>query len=133
VLDEQGRPIQQQLGNLTATEFGYDANGRLDGIAQGSRVSTMAYDGDGNLAGVTDPAGRTVSFAYDAAGRVLVQTLPDSRQILFDYDANGNVTSIVPPGRPAYGFSHAQLRVPPALCYVQNQCSNRTSTSGVAW
>jgi YD repeat-containing protein len=118
VLDAQGRPIQQQLGNLTATEFSYDANGRLDGIAQGSRVSSIAYDSDGNLASVTDPAQRTVSFAYDAAGRVILQTLPDLREIAFDYDANGNVTSIVPPGRPAHGFSYSatnllQLYIPP--------------------
>jgi RHS repeat-associated protein len=118
VLDEQGRPIQQQLGNLTATEFSYDANGRLDGIAQGSRVSSIAYDSDGNVASVTDPAGRTVSFAYDGAGRVTLQTLPDLREIAFDYDANGNVTSIMPPGRPAHGFSYSptnllQLYIPP--------------------
>ena len=106
VLDAQGRTVEQQTGTLAPTEFAYDGTSRLIGIAQGSRASTLTYDAAGNVASVTDPAGRTVSFAYDGAGRVVVQTLPDLRQIVFDYDANGNVTAITPPGRPAHAFTY---------------------------
>ena len=49
MLDAEGRPLQQQVGNLTPTQHAYDNDGRLNGIAQGSRVSTTSYD--------TDPAG----------------------------------------------------------------------------
>ena len=106
VLDALGRPVQQQLGTLTPTELSYDANGRIDGIAQGTRLSTLVYDADGNLGSLTDPAGRTVEFLYDAAGRVTQQILPDLRTIDFGYDAKGNLTSITPPGRPAHFFTY---------------------------
>jgi len=120
LLDTQGRPSQQQVGNLAATEYSYDTNGQLDGIAQGSRLTTMTYDSDGNVESVTDPADRTVSFTYDGAGRVERQVLPDTRYIDFDYDANGNLTSITPPGSAAHGFSYlprgqVQFYIPPQL------------------
>jgi len=52
--DAQGRTAEQQIGNLTPSEFSYDANGRLDGIAQGSRATTMTYDSTGNIDSVTE-------------------------------------------------------------------------------
>ena len=106
VMDADGRVIQQQLGNLTPTEYSYDADGRIDGIAQGARITSMTYDGGGRLAAMTDPLARTVGFAYDDAGRVTSQSLPDGRSIAYTYDPKGNLTSITPPGRPAHGFTY---------------------------
>lgn len=93
------RPIHQQVGNLTATAFGYDSAGRLTGVTQGSRSTAITYDTAGDS--VTDAANRTVSFDYDGAGRVTTQTLPDLRTITLQYDRNGNVTSITTPGPSA--------------------------------
>jgi len=112
VLDGDGRPIQQQVSNLTATTFAYDGNGRLTGVAQGSRTNTIAYDTAGNVASVTDSANRTVSFAYDGAGRVTAQTLPDLRTIGLTYDNKGNVTAITPAGRPAHEFGYSPTSLP---------------------
>ncbi|MBI1815179.1 MAG: RHS repeat-associated core domain-containing protein [Deltaproteobacteria bacterium] len=106
VLDGEGRPIQVQTGNLTATQLSYDTQGRINGMARGTRTNTLAYDTAGNLASLTDPLSRTVTFAYDAAGRVTTQTLPDTRAISFSYDANSNVSSITPPARPAHQFDY---------------------------
>ena len=75
----------------------------------GAYSSQLAYDDDGNLASITDPANRTTAFSYDLAGRVTEQTLPDGRQIGFTYDPNGNVTSITPPGRPAHVFGYTPV------------------------
>jgi len=105
-LDTQGRVVQQQVGGLTPIEFAYDSRGRLSLLTQGSRLSTLAYDAQGNLASLTDPLSRTLGFTYNAAGRVTQQTLPDSRVIQFTYDANCNVTSIAPPGHPARAFNY---------------------------
>ena len=105
-VDTQGRVAQQQVGNLTATQFTYDPQGRLSVLTQGARTSLMDYDADGNLAAIIDPASRIISFEYDAAGRVTKQVLPDLREVQFTYDANGNVTSITPPGRPAHQFTY---------------------------
>ena len=63
---------------------------------------------------------RTISFGYDAAGRVTQETLPDGRVINLGYDPNSNVTSIVPPGKPAHTFDYTPVDLtkdynPPAL------------------
>jgi RHS repeat-associated protein len=54
---------------------------------------TMAYNGDGTLASVTDPAGRTLTFAYTTIGTFkLIQTITDSgapvRTVSFLYGTN---------------------------------------------
>lgn len=109
-IDDQGRPVLDQIAGLLATNYVYDNRGRLISATQGSggmaRVYTFTYNSSGYLATVTDPLNRTVSFIYDLAGRVTQQTLPDGRIIGYGYDANGNITSITPPGRPAHTFSY---------------------------
>ena len=47
-----------------------------------------------------------MGFSYDLAGRVTSQLRPDSQRLSFGRDANGNVTSLIPPGRPAHRFSY---------------------------
>ncbi|MBI3782216.1 MAG: RHS repeat protein, partial [Deltaproteobacteria bacterium] len=98
VVDAQGRPVKQTVGNLAMTEYHYDGNGKLDGISQGGRITTMTYDTHGNVDSVTDPAYRTVTFTYDDAGRVASQAFDDGRSIGFTYDPKGNLESITPPG-----------------------------------
>ena len=44
-------------------------------------------------------------------GWVLKQTLADGRMIDYSYDANGNLTSLVPPGKPAHAFSHTPVNL----------------------
>jgi len=54
---------------------------------------TMAYNGDGTLASVTDPNGRTLTFAYTTIGTAkLIQTVTQndspSRSVTFQYGTN---------------------------------------------
>jgi len=119
-IDAQGRVTRTQVGSLTPVDFTYDSQGRLTSIAQGARQSTVAYDGAGRPAALTDALTRTVTFGYDAADRVTRQTLPDTRQIGFGYDPNSNVTSLTPPGRPAHTFTYTPVDLtasymPPAV------------------
>jgi YD repeat-containing protein len=55
---------------------------------------------------VTDPLGRTNAFSYDAAGRVKQATLADGSVIGITLDSENNLTSLVPPGRPAHTFQY---------------------------
>lgn len=112
VTDTDGRVVLSQLDSLTPSEFSYDAAGRLDGIAQGTRITSFGYDAGGRLATMTDPLGRSVGFQYDDAGRVTQQTLPDGRAVTYAYDASGNLTAITPPGRPAHAFSYTRTNEP---------------------
>jgi YD repeat-containing protein len=47
-----------------------------------------------------------VDFDYDALGRVVRQSFPDLRSVSFAYDEAENLTSLIPPGRPAHGFQY---------------------------
>jgi RHS repeat-associated protein len=108
ILDGRSRVVSHQIAGLAATNFTYDAQGRLTAIAKGSgataRTRTMSYDAQNRVSAITDPTGRTTTFIYDLADRVSVEILPDGREIRYTYDPNGNVTSITPPGRPAHAF-----------------------------
>lgn len=115
-LDEQGRPVLEQVPGIDPVSYSYDARGRLTSATQGSglnaRTVTLGYDNNGYFERVTDPLGRVASFVYDAAGRVTRQTLPDGRTIAYGYDANGNLVSLTPPGRPAHTFSYTATDLP---------------------
>jgi RHS repeat-associated protein len=115
-IDEAGRPVRSQVGDLEPVSYAYDGRGRLASIAQGGgfeqRTVDFAYDGLGRLFRVTDPLLRQVTFAYDAADRVIQQDLPGSRTVLFDWDANGNLISLTPPGKPAHLFDYTPVDLP---------------------
>lgn len=124
VIDLQGRPATRQFANLNASNFTYDARGRLTTLAMGSgatgRTASFGYDSNGFLASITDPLNHVTGFTYDAAGRVNARALPDGRVVGFGYDANGNLTSLVPPGRPAHSFTFTPVDLvatytPPAV------------------
>jgi RHS repeat-associated protein len=123
-LDDKGRVVQVQAGNLAPTAYAYDSRGRLATVTVGTgtsaRVTTFGYDPLDRLSSVTDPLLRVQSYVYDDANRVVGQVFTDGSQVGFSYDANGNVTSVTPPGRPEhdFGYTPADLMssyTPPAV------------------
>jgi RHS repeat-associated protein len=108
--DSLGRIAQGQPTGLFATNFTYDAQGRLSIISQGTgvnqRSAKLTYKDNGYLDTLTDSFDRVLGFDYDTAGRVISERLPDTQQIGYGYDANGNVTSISPPNRASHLFSY---------------------------
>ncbi|UOZ08473.1 RHS repeat-associated core domain-containing protein [Amycolatopsis sp. WQ 127309] len=83
------------------TIFMFDqANGRLLALADlpGSKANpqyrtTLAYDGNGRLATVTDPGGRTYTFTW-TGGHVTAVADQTGRQVTYGYDAEGNLTDV---------------------------------------
>ena len=118
VVDDRGRLIREQLGDLQPSTYVYDARGRLatstESQGAASRVTQLSYGSDGFLASATDPIGRTVTLTHDADGRVTDETLPDGRLVRFAYDADGNVSALTPPGRPDHTFSFSTRDDPSA-------------------
>ncbi len=109
-IDSLGRVIQAQVSGLDAVQYGYDAQGRLIGMTQGTgpeaRNYTLQYNPQGYLSSITDPLSNVLRFEYNQAGRLIKEILPDGRESIYSYDANGNITSITPPGRPAHSFQY---------------------------
>ena len=112
-LNDKGRPILSQVAGLLPVNYGYDAQGHLISVAQGSgttaRLYTIGYDPQNRISSITDPLLRSTGFAYDLAGRITQETLPDGRVINFSYDGNGNITSITPPSKPAHNFDYTPV------------------------
>jgi RHS repeat-associated protein len=115
-IDEAGRPVATQVGDLEPVFYGYDNRGRLDSLLQGSgleeRRVDFSYDALGRLRSVQDPLLRQVSFSYDDSNRVVAQELPGNRTVHFDWDPNGNLISLTPPGKPAHLFTHTPADLP---------------------
>jgi RHS repeat-associated protein len=91
--DGQGRKIAETVladlttGKTQATEFKYDALGRLTSVLQPAVVNgktgatvrpetKYAYDDYGNQKTITDAHGRVTAFEHDWAGRQTKRTLP---------------------------------------------------------
>jgi YD repeat-containing protein len=98
-----------------ATEYEYDAKGRLSDVLQAfvrdpnsapstfkQPTTSFTYDDANQLVQVSDPLGRVTSYAYDQLGRQIQVTPPDpdgagsgvSPTMGYVYDAVGNVLQV---------------------------------------
>ncbi|MFZ5723956.1 MAG: RHS repeat-associated core domain-containing protein [Pseudomonadota bacterium] len=125
--DIQGRPVFTQIPGIEATNYGYDARGRLSTVTQGTgadlRSLTYTYGADGFVDTITDAQNRQTLYQRDAVGRITQATLPGSRTVGTDYDANSNVTGITPPNKPEHSFDYtavdlAEQYTPPTVSGV---------------
>jgi RHS repeat-associated protein len=108
-LDSLERLTSLQVGALLPVALSYDSRGRLSTLTHGPRVTSLSYDPNGFLQGVTDPLNLKTTITHDADGRPLSTILPDGRVIGYAYDSNGNLTSVTPPGQPAHGFAYTAV------------------------
>ncbi len=117
LLNDKGRPIENQITGLNPVNTQYDSRGRTKSITSGSgadlRETLYGYYETGQMKGyletVTNAQGQTSSFEYDLSGRITQQTLLDARIINYEYDANGNLTRLIPDGRPSHNFDYDGL------------------------
>ncbi|HEX2881999.1 MAG TPA: RHS repeat-associated core domain-containing protein, partial [Polyangiaceae bacterium] len=144
-IDEAGRTLSTQIEGLTPIDFTYDADGRLQTITQGDRVTTNTYHAAGLAKGyletITNALNQTTTFTPDGLGRTLAQVEPDGAVIGFSYDGNSNLTSVTPPGKPEHLQTYTAVDqmetydppilddVPsPATTYTYNADKQLTST-----
>lgn len=105
-IDALGRPVVSSRSGVLPVAYGRDSRGRLTTVTQGTRSSTVGYDGSGRRSWVRDGLGRETRFEYDAAGRRTRQILPNGDEIGYTYDDDGNIASVTPQGRAADLFSY---------------------------
>jgi RHS repeat-associated protein len=120
IFNANAQPASIQIGNLLPVSFGYDSKGRISSMNQGSRTSSLSYDGYSNVATSTNALSQMTSYQYDASNRMTLQTLPTGNAIAYTWDQNGNLTSITPPGKTAHSFTynlfeHLGQYLPPAI------------------
>ncbi|WP_227287777.1 RHS repeat-associated core domain-containing protein, partial [Boseongicola sp. H5] len=84
--------ITDQIGGVT--EMVYDENLRLALIRypDGRETSFEYEDQTGDLLGITEPEGGTVSFSYDDQGRLVSTTNQNGNTSTYTFDAVGNMT-----------------------------------------
>ena len=111
--------VQNSDGSYTFTRdrgqnsYGFSAAGRLTSETDlNGYATTLAYNAAGELATVTDPAGRTLAFTY-AGPHVATVTGPLGRVYTYSYDASGDLVKVTDPlGRPwtfTYDSNHLLL------------------------
>ena len=71
-------------------EFGYDGNGRLATLSDGTgRSESFSYDAVGNKTGHVDSVGDPTGYAYDANRRLIGVTFPNGGVRTLTYDGAG--------------------------------------------
>jgi RHS repeat-associated protein len=91
---ESGRTIPHVSDLATKT----DPKGVATTDVAGDFQWTFAHDGNGNITGVTDPLGKTITNAYNADGTLGSTTDANGHVTSYpSYDANGLPTTIVDP------------------------------------
>jgi RHS repeat-associated protein len=107
----QATLVKNGDGSFTFTRlnrqiFTFSAAGKL--IQQkdlNGYATNLSYNGNGQLATITDPASRTLTLAYSGT-HLISLTDPANRQILFSYDGSGNLANFTDVGGGVTNFSY---------------------------
>ena len=98
--DGNGNPGLVTDPNGVSTTFAYDGLGRVKTItvkhpttASLDAVTSLDYDVEGRIVGMTRPSTAKLNFDYDLAGRLLAVRSDDGERIDYTYDAMSNVLS----------------------------------------
>lgn len=84
-------------GDPTATEFDYDALGRVIAWSQTEQSASFAYDPLGRVTEVlnegsaVDGPQKTTTFAYDTRSFLTEQTKPNGNTVAFDFNLDGSL------------------------------------------
>jgi RHS repeat-associated protein len=104
--------VQDQDGSYVftrdrgGTQYRFSPAGQLAGeVDRNGYATLLAYDSQGRLASVTDPAGRKVTFGYSGS-LITSATGPTGRTWTYSYDAAGNLTMATDPIGRAWSYSY---------------------------
>ncbi|NQT82236.1 hypothetical protein HQ563_04390 [bacterium] len=113
MLDEQGRVLDVQLGNLESLRFVYDDHGRVERMTDGTRQSGFVYDATtGYLKSVTNPLEEETIYERDAHGWVTGLTLPENTAWGYKRDEMGNLLELTEPdGTTQHEFTYTPVNL----------------------
>jgi RHS repeat-associated protein len=88
------------------TQYNFNSTGQLVSEVDNNGYQTvLGYNGGGQLAAATDPAGRQLTFTYTGA-HITKATDPMGRTWTYAYDANGNLSTATDPMGRVSSFSY---------------------------
>jgi RHS repeat-associated protein len=114
-LDAIGNRVQTIVYNSSNTAVRgyankYDALSRpIQIIGSQKQTTTLQYDLNGNLTGITDPLGNKQSNAYDALNRLTQETDPNGGQIRYAYDNSDSLNQVTDPLKHNTGYTRDAL------------------------
>ncbi len=99
---ETGRPYNPSSPFFTGTDFvltapdgtRYEIDAQLGIISQTDTNGNTVYIGD---SGIAATSGQSVQLVYDGQGRVARLVAPDGRTVIYQYDAAGNLLAVREP------------------------------------
>ncbi|HEX3174293.1 MAG TPA: RHS repeat-associated core domain-containing protein, partial [Solirubrobacterales bacterium] len=86
--------ISYSGGKTPATEYGYDADGNLTSMVDGTGESSFVYDQLGRLSSSENGHGDVVGYGYDLASDLTGITYPNGKGISRAFDSAGRLESI---------------------------------------
>ena len=89
--DIKGRLTGENLAGKEQYAYAYDALDRIVAVSGENSTVTYAYNGTGDLTGVTNGNGGTTSYTYDKAGNLTGTTDPMGNQTANTYDEMGRI------------------------------------------
>ena len=114
--DADNNLTQITSADSTTQSWVYDATLNLatSYTDQLGRVTTFAYDANGNLTSTTDALGNVTSYTHNSNGQVLTITLPDPDRAgplaapvtSYSYDSSGRLTTITNPDSTTRQFTY---------------------------
>ena len=89
-----GLIAQQTTPGETPVQYTYDVEGKLLSVVDDQSITTLTYDANDRLSGLTYPNGRSLNFEYDAVGRRTQIRGSDGYIINYSYDTTGNLQNL---------------------------------------
>ena len=81
-----------QMTDAAQSRLFFDKYGVLKTITDvNGFVTTLSYDADYNLSGITTPSGKKFGIIQNSRGFIACITLPDGSNLTYDYDGNNNL------------------------------------------
>lgn len=89
------------------TTFAYDVNGNLTKLTDpADQITTFTYDDRWNRTSVTNALGQVTRYEYDEHNNLIRETSPLGRVTQYSVDGKGQVTQITQPDGSKYGLSY---------------------------
>ncbi|MBX3588702.1 MAG: hypothetical protein KF796_18885 [Ramlibacter sp.] len=91
-------------------------------------VTSLSYNGLGQLVSVTNAFGRSLQLAYNAQGQIASVTAPGGYSVSYQYDGASRLTSASYPGNVFKAYAYENPQWPAALTGINDESGQRLAS-----